>query len=65
VAVLAEIWMILCECRFFVFLVLVFVPIIAGLVVSGWQWYRWIEENKAVRMVPVREWQWQYWQRYG
>jgi hypothetical protein len=33
--------------------------------VAGWQWYRWIEESKAVRMVPVRGWQWQYWQRYG
>jgi hypothetical protein len=21
--------------------------------VAGWQWYRWIEEIRAVRMVPV------------
>jgi hypothetical protein len=34
-------------------------------VVAGWQWYRWIEEIKAVRMVPDREWQWQYWRSCG
>jgi hypothetical protein len=25
-----------------------------------WEWYRWIERIKAVRMVPDRVWQWQY-----
>jgi hypothetical protein len=29
--------------------------------VVGWQWYRLIEDNKTVRMVPDRVWQWQYW----
>jgi hypothetical protein len=31
-----------------------------GVAVVGWQWYRWIEEVGAVRMVPIRTWQWQY-----
>jgi hypothetical protein len=35
-----------------------------GVAVVGWEWYRWIEEIEAVRMVPVGMWQWQYWQRY-
>jgi hypothetical protein len=30
-----------------------------------WQWYRSKEEIRAVRLVPVRMWQWQYWPRYG
>jgi hypothetical protein len=33
-----------------------------GVAVAGCSWYRWIEEVKAVRMIPVGEWQWQYWQ---
>jgi 3-hydroxy-3-methylglutaryl CoA synthase len=31
-----------------------------GVAVAGWQWDRWKEEVKAVRMVVVRAWQWQY-----
>jgi hypothetical protein len=27
-----------------------------GVAVAGWEWYRWIEEIKAVRMVLVRVW---------
>jgi hypothetical protein len=34
-----------------------------GVAVAGWQWYRWIEEVAAVRMVPKWAWQWQYWPR--
>jgi hypothetical protein len=33
-----------------------------GVAVVGWQWFQSIERSKAVRMVPVRTWQWQYWQ---
>jgi hypothetical protein len=33
--------------------------------VAGCSWYRWMGEIKAVRMVLIRMWQWQYWQRYG
>jgi hypothetical protein len=36
-----------------------------GVAVAGCSWHHWIEEIKAVRMVPVREWQWQYWQSCG
>jgi hypothetical protein len=32
-----------------------------GVAVAGWQWYQSIREVKAVRMVVVRKWQWQYW----
>jgi hypothetical protein len=31
--------------------------------VAGWEWERWKEEIRAVRMVVVRVWQWQYWLR--
>jgi hypothetical protein len=31
--------------------------------VAGWQWWQSKEEITAVRMIPVRVWQWQYWQR--
>jgi hypothetical protein len=31
-----------------------------GVAVVGWQWYQSIEQIKAVRMVLVRVWQWQY-----
>jgi hypothetical protein len=33
--------------------------------VAGCSWYRWIEEISAVRMVPNRVWQWQYWPSRG
>jgi hypothetical protein len=33
-----------------------------GVAVAGWQWDQSTEEISAVRMVCVREWQWQYWQ---
>jgi hypothetical protein len=36
-----------------------------GVAVVGWQWWHSIREVKAVRMVPVRMWQWQYWQSCG
>jgi hypothetical protein len=36
-----------------------------GVAVVCCSWYRWIEEIRAVRMVVVREWQWQYWQSCG
>jgi hypothetical protein len=36
-----------------------------GVAVAGCSWYRWIEEIKAVRMVPVTTRQWQYWPRFG
>jgi hypothetical protein len=36
-----------------------------GVAVAGWQWDHSIEEITAVRMVPVRVWQWQYWQSCG
>jgi hypothetical protein len=36
-----------------------------GVAVVWWEWYRWIEEVKAVRMVLDRAWQWQYWPRFG
>jgi hypothetical protein len=32
--------------------------------VAGWQWYRWIGEISAVRMVCVAMCQWQYRQSY-
>jgi hypothetical protein len=32
-----------------------------GVAVARWEWYRWIRQVSAVRMVQVREWQWQYW----
>jgi hypothetical protein len=35
-----------------------------GVAVAGWQWWQSKEDIKAVRMVPVRKWQWQYWPRY-
>jgi hypothetical protein len=31
-----------------------------GVAVTRWQWYRWIEDANAVRMVPVTMWQWLY-----
>jgi hypothetical protein len=31
-----------------------------GVAVDGWEWCQSIEEIKAVRLVVVREWQWQY-----
>jgi hypothetical protein len=34
-----------------------------GVAVAGWQWWQSKEEIKAVRMVPVKKWQCQYWQR--
>jgi hypothetical protein len=33
--------------------------------VVAWQWDQSIHESSAVRMVPVRGWQWRYWQSYG
>jgi hypothetical protein len=36
-----------------------------GVAVVKWQWYRWKEEIRARRMVPVRTWLWQYWQSCG
>jgi hypothetical protein len=36
-----------------------------GMTVDGWQWYQSKEGISAVRMVPVRMWQWQYWQSCG
>jgi hypothetical protein len=36
-----------------------------GVAVAGCSWYRWKEEIGAVRMVPVGEWQWQYWLSCG
>jgi hypothetical protein len=33
--------------------------------VAGWQWCHSKEEISTVRMVSVREWQWQYWPGYG
>jgi hypothetical protein len=33
--------------------------------VAGWERCHSKEESSAVRMVPVRAWQWQYWPRYG
>jgi hypothetical protein len=33
--------------------------------VAGWQWYQSKEESRAVRMVVVRGWQWQYWLSCG
>jgi hypothetical protein len=33
--------------------------------VAGWQWDQSTEEISAVRMVPDRAWQWQYWQSCG
>jgi hypothetical protein len=36
-----------------------------GVAVAGCGWYQSIAEVEAVRMVVVRAWQWQYWQRYG
>jgi hypothetical protein len=30
-----------------------------------WQWYESIRQVNAVRMVPDRVWQWQYWQSCG
>jgi hypothetical protein len=32
--------------------------------VAGWQWYQSKEESKAVILISVTMWQWQYWQRY-
>jgi hypothetical protein len=37
----------------------------ACMAVAGWQWDRAKEESEAVRMVPNRGWQWQYWLSYG
>jgi hypothetical protein len=31
-----------------------------GVAVAGWEWDQSKEEIKAVRMVSVRTWQWQY-----
>jgi hypothetical protein len=31
-----------------------------GVAVVGWQWYQSTQGIKAVRMVLVRVWQWQY-----
>jgi hypothetical protein len=35
-----------------------------GVAVAGWEWWRWIEEIRADRMVVVGGWQWQYWRSY-
>jgi hypothetical protein len=32
--------------------------------VVWWEWCHSKEEVKAVRMIPVRAWQWQYWPRF-
>jgi hypothetical protein len=32
-----------------------------GVAVVGWQWMQSTEDVRAVRMVPVGEWKWQYW----
>jgi hypothetical protein len=37
----------------------------SGVAVAGWQRYQSKEEINAVRMVPVKRWQWQYWQSCG
>jgi hypothetical protein len=37
----------------------------AWVAVAGWLWDHSIGEIKAVRMVVVRTWQWQYWLSYG
>jgi hypothetical protein len=36
-----------------------------GVAVAGWQWFQSIERSKAVILIPVRTWQWQYWQSCG
>jgi hypothetical protein len=33
--------------------------------VVGWQWYQSKEESKAVILISVTMWQWQYWQSCG
>jgi hypothetical protein len=38
------------------------IAVIKRVAVAGWQWCQSKEEIKAVRMVPVKRWQWHYWQ---
>jgi hypothetical protein len=68
VAVLAELWLLVVMCGAnlsYEVIYGIYALINMWVAVAGRQWYQSIEEVRAVRMVPLGMWQWQYWLSCG